>query len=113
MQQTKNAKISKENRYSDRIYIRLQPTDKSRILEHAKKAGLSLSEYMRRMSCDGKIVVNDNRADVGLIRELNKIGVNLNQMVRKFNATGKAPGVTGLGETLSRINTYLDKVQSL
>jgi len=98
---------------SHMLKFRVCPDDEDRIKIRAKKAGLSLSEYMRRMSCSGKIVVKESQADIGLIRELNKIGVNLNQMVRKFNATGKAPGVSGLSETLTRINTYLDKVQGL
>lgn len=93
------------------LKFRVCPDDENRIKSRAKKAGLSISEYIRRMSCSGKIVVKESQADIGLIRELNKIGVNLNQMVRKFNATGKAPGVSDLSETLSRINAYLDQAE--
>ena len=63
---------------------------------NAKKSGLSLSAYVRDLAVSGRaIVANDapaetprSRVDFELVFQLQKIGVNLNQLTRVAHATG-------------------------
>ena len=73
-----------------RIYIRVTSDEYESIKKNADKSGLSISEYARR-SLVGDKVVAAPPADFGeLIREIKRIGSNLNQVVRKLNALGIA-----------------------
>jgi hypothetical protein len=72
--------------------IRCTSTEKQEIYDYADKAGLSVSAYVREMAVNGKIVVRHSDIDFESIQQLRKLGVNLNQLTKKFNATGKAPG---------------------
>ena len=95
-----------ETALSTTVIIRLHPDDKKIIQERAKKAMLSVSKYMRLMSLDGAINIQESRADFALVQELNKIGVNLNQMVKKFNAVGTTPA-PALLSVLSQLQDIL------
>lgn len=45
----------------------------------------TLSAYVRKVAISGEIVVYDFKAASELIYEINKIGVNVNQIARKVN----------------------------
>lgn len=57
--------------------------ERSAIQDKAAHAGLSLSEYQRQACLETVVLAKDPLADLRLIRELNAIGVNLNQLTRK------------------------------
>lgn len=61
-------------------------------LEYAKSkaasCGLSLSEFYRRLTMDGLIVKLDTFNIKDLSNELNKIGVNINQIAKHVNEKG-------------------------
>lgn len=95
-----------------RVYVRMNAADKEALGTRARKTGLSLSEYLRRMGLRGEIVVRDNRVSTEEIRELNKIGVNLNQMTKVMNA-GRDAFAPAVLATLARVNAYLDKATGL
>jgi hypothetical protein len=70
--------------------VRFRPQDMRAVEDRAAKAGLSPTEYVRRQALCGRVVSDGTRrADPVLVMELNRIGVNLNQLVRKANATGE------------------------
>ncbi len=59
------------------------------ISERSRKAGLSLSAYVRRAARGQKIIVKQSKWDSALIFQLRKLAVNLNQQTRKLHETGR------------------------
>lgn len=60
------------------------------VFENASKAGLSVTEYIRRQCLKGKVVVRrvDAKSDFELVNQLRKIGVNVNQIAKNLNIFG-------------------------
>ena len=104
-------KKSNSEAFTDGMFLRMHPDDKRMIKSRAKEAGLTASEYVRlsALSCE---IIQKTRTDIDfrLVYELNKIGVNLNQMAKTINAGGSVP-VT-LERVLKRLDDYLDKIIS-
>ena len=76
-----------------RVTIRLTDTEFSIIENAATQAEMSISEYMRTQTMEGKVnarfeIVADVDQIKKLIGEFGKIGSNLNQIVRYFNQGG-------------------------
>ena len=76
-----------------RITIRLTDTEFSIIENAATQAEMSISEYMRTQTMEGKVnarfeIVADVNQIKKLIGEFGKIGSNLNQIARYFNQGG-------------------------
>ena len=76
-----------------RITIRLTDTEFSIIENAATQAVMSISEYMRTQTMEGKVnarfeIVADVDQIKKLIGEFGKIGSNLNQIARYFNQGG-------------------------
>ena len=104
------SKSEPERRRKTRL-IRLTETEDRRIREIAEAVQLTVSDYLRTIALHGKVQVHKEAAlPFPLIQELNKIGVNLNQQTRKFNATGRS-APAALASTLDRLNALLDEVQ--
>ena len=79
----------KDNR-SHMILFRVSPKEYEAINENKEKAGLRLSEYARRMLM-GDTIVEAPPADMNiLIREIKRVGSNLNQVLKKLNVLGIA-----------------------
>ena len=97
----------KSDSRGESVSFRLTPDELAAVEARAKKAGLTRSDYLRRMALKGKIsVAPPARLDFKLVAELNRIGVNLNQMTRAANATGEVPPeVTRLCRRLETIIT--------
>ena len=76
-----------------RVTIRLTDTEFSIIENAATQAEMSISEYMRTQTMEGKVnarfeIVADVNQIKKLIGECGKIGSNLNQIARYFNQGG-------------------------
>lgn len=76
-----------------RVTIRLTDTEFSIIENAATQAEMSISEYMRTQTMEGKVntrfeIVADVDEIKKLIGEFGKIGSNLNQIARYFNQGG-------------------------
>lgn len=68
------------------LNIRLTKDEKEEITNKFKQVDLSLSEYMRSILLGVKPKIRTaKKADSNLLYELNKIGVNLNQIAREKN----------------------------
>ncbi|MEG2813834.1 MAG: plasmid mobilization relaxosome protein MobC [Oscillospiraceae bacterium] len=63
------------------LLIRLTEQEYENILLKSKYCNLTMSAYVRKMSVDGVIIKRDFTA----IKEVNKIGVNINQIAHKVN----------------------------
>lgn len=68
---------------------RVSENERDEIKSRAKQSGLSLSEFQRRACLNPCIVMPEPLANIELIKDLKRIGVNFNQYVKKLNATGK------------------------
>lgn len=55
------------------------------IQRKAKKAKMNITKYIRKMAVDGSITIYDLKDAHNLIYEINKIGVNVNQLAKKAN----------------------------
>lgn len=67
------------------ISIRITIAEDHYYKQQAAKAGLSVAEYIRRAGLNLVIAVPRPMADAQLIREVNAIGVNINQIARAAN----------------------------
>ena len=89
------------------------------VAEEAKKAGLSQSEYWRRLASKqrivrGPIVIHTDEEILSELKQINKVGSNLNQIARYFNQNGLMNNSIAkeLKETLKALEascTRLDK----
>ena len=69
-----------------RFNLRYTQAEIEHIRLAAQKAGLHPHEYARRRSLSAPVATpKSGRADPALINELNRIGVNLNQIARALN----------------------------
>jgi hypothetical protein len=90
-------KASKE----EHINMRISGTDKRTIEAKAKRAGLSVADYVRRAAL-GKTIVE--RVPPELRKQLGAAGNNLNQLAR-LAISGKLPGagIEALNELVNRL----------
>lgn len=87
---------------------RITEEEYAQIAANAQKAEKSMCAYVRQMCLHGKITVKHPRADFELFRELQRIGVNLNQLAKVANQTGIVP--PGLDTNLQCLHTMLVKM---
>ena len=79
------------------IHLRTTRAKKAAIREDAKRAGLSITDYLFR-NIGGRAapapaaLVADPLILTRLLGELGKIGSNHNQLAHAYNATGETPG---------------------
>ena len=73
-----------EEKRSEELHFRITPTEKKEIEEKAKLVGKSVANYLLSLSQNQRIVVAKKLPT--LIYEINKIGVNINQMAYIANS---------------------------
>jgi hypothetical protein len=79
-----------DEHHGERLTVRFSRAGMNKVRDIAQRAGLRRAEAVRRMIEDGKIAIRQTKdTDPRLIAEWNSIGVNLNQIARKANATGR------------------------
>lgn len=84
------------------ITVRVKSEELLKIDQKAEMAGRTRSEFMRQAALRGKVVIpQKNTPDFKLIHELNKIGVNLNQLVHNSHIYKNLP--QKLPEVLQKI----------
>ncbi len=72
---------------TERVEIRLSKREKAMLLRQAKKEKKTISEYIRIQVADPPDVTREEYESVNtnLIYEIRKIGVNINQIAKKYN----------------------------
>ena len=103
--------MSKKNSKDKRLPApRVSEAELCQVYALAKKAGLPVTTYIREQVLNGQIVINEapQIIDHATFMELKRIGVNLNQAMRKFNQTGEAP-VT-MEVIALRVGKFLDAI---
>jgi hypothetical protein len=76
--------MSENRRRSETLTIRLTKSEKAAITAQARKASMSLTEYIVALSCETEIIVPPDV--MPLLVELKRIGNNLNQIAAKVNS---------------------------
>jgi hypothetical protein len=85
------SKKTDEQRAS-RLAVRLTPAELKTFNDLVRASGLGRSDYVRQAVLEGRVIVHKTgTADPALIAELNRIGVNLNQLTRTANTVGRVP----------------------
>ena len=95
-----------EERKSEEIHLRMTPTEKKEIEEKAKLVGKSVANYLLSLSQNQRIVVAKKLPT--LIYEINKIGVNVNQITAVANSQKYVSK-----EMLMKVREELQKVVDL
>ncbi len=79
-------------RRTRRLIVRVSDEKQARVRAGAAKAGLRVSEYVRRMAVDGRIVVRrDSAYGMSLASQLKRVGVNINQLMPIAHLNGEIP----------------------
>lgn len=89
--------------------VRLTAEERARLDEFAARYGLTAAEFIRRRSLGHGLppVMPEQQAQAALVLELNRHGVNLNQIARHMNAGRGAPPY--LSALIERIRALLDR----
>lgn len=67
------------------INLRVTIAEHDDIAAESAKANLSVSDFIRRSALNQRVIVPKSVADAALIREINAIGNNVNQISRAAN----------------------------
>lgn len=88
-------RLVEEQRRSRTVGVRLTAGEAEALSAQARAARLSLGAYVRRRALGQRVrVVEERRLGAEELRELNRIGVNLNQVARQLNSGAAAPAGT-------------------
>lgn len=77
-----------KDKKSVQILIRVTPSEYKAIKKNTEESGLSMSEYIRRTVMGEKIVSAPPADFILLIREIKRVGNDLNQVNQKLNTQG-------------------------
>ena len=107
---------------SETMIVRMKPKEIKKIKSLAKKAGLSLSDYVRRNSLAANDEAPDSKEFITMqsefIFQIQKIGVNINQIVKSyhnycFTPADKEELLQNLEEIKSLMEQQLDRLRNM
>jgi len=101
-------KTIRETRFPSRRTIRMTTAEGERLKEQADSAGLSVSEYMRRLMFGGRPIVA--RTDSQAIRELRRLGGLLKHHFGMVRATGQPEAIARMSNTLESIQNAIESI---
>jgi len=72
------------------LKFRVSKAEQDLILEKMRQLHTNnLAAYMRKIAIDGYVIAVDNSDIKAMTAEIQKIGVNINQIARRLNTTGR------------------------
>lgn len=87
--------MDRKNRYElkrkeemERMHFRLTKDEKEILERKAQLCNMTMTYYLRKMIREGVIVIEDNQGRREVEHEINKIGINVNQIARIVNENG-------------------------
>jgi hypothetical protein len=107
----KGFKKPSENRREKRVHALFTETEHLQVKASAEAAGLTVSAYLRSTALGQTPKAKPSRVASELVRELNRIGVNLNQFLR-MEHRGKTPLDDDMRVCLQQLHEALEKVAS-
>ena len=100
-----------KERLIDHLHVRLTIRERAKLDAEARKLGLSMSRYVRRLIDKRRPSERRNGAppSPATVSVLNRMGNNLNQLARHANARGDlAPVAKHLDDVLAKLETAMD-----
>jgi Bacterial mobilisation protein (MobC) len=115
------ARHSKEyagERYSAHLGLQLTPRQRRNLENGAEASGMVLAEFVRSYLPLGQAAARGvckrcQWAIGDLALEINRVGVNLNQLSHWANAEGRLPEAAALRQVLAEVKTALRRVLDL
>ena len=97
------------------VLFRLDAEQKKKLKNEARKNNLSMSEYMRRILAEPPPVTAEEfkHAQLKLLYEIRKIGVNINQIAKKYNESFYTEPRKDLLDKMDRIEGLTKEVVSI
>lgn len=113
MQRRKEGIMGKEPK-TEIVKIRMTATEKAQLQKLAGKHHMNMSDYIRRVSARPPNVTRHEFEDsvTRVIYEINKIGVNINQIAKKYNENRYVKPSAELLRLLEETNELLRSVTS-
>ena len=103
-------RLGEEERRTRTVGVRVTEAEAEELQERAQAARLSMGAYLRRRGLGQRVrMAAERRLGAAELRELNRIGVNLNQMARAMNSgaftspAGTRAAVERVGELVARL----------
>lgn len=109
---------SNRRKKCDALTVRLLPAQKAELENRAAVVGMKVTSYARHVLLIDRPLSAARVNDAALVHlsklifEINKVGVNLNQLVRFYNTTGQPFFRDEVSEQLARINDAVKEVRS-
>lgn len=105
--------MSKEAK-TEIVKIRMTAKEKAELQKQAGQHHMNMSDYIRRVSARPPNVTKDEFEDsvTRVIYEINKIGVNINQIAKKYNENRYVKPSAELLRLLEKTNELLRSVTS-
>ena len=98
-------RLGEEERRTRTVGVRVTEAEAEELQERAQGARLSMGAYLRRRGLGQRVRM---AAELRELRELNRIGVNLNQMARAMNSGAAAPA--GTREAVERVGELVARL---
>ena len=102
--------LDEQERRAQTVGVRVTATEAAELRERAQAARLSMGAYLRRRALGQRVqMAAELRLGAAELRELNRIGVNLNQMARALNSravsspTETQAAVERVGELVAKL----------
>ena len=95
-------RLGESERRTRTVGVRVTTAEAAELRERAQAARLSMGAYLRRRALGQRVRM------AAELRELNRIGVNLNQMARAMNSGAAAPAETR--EVVERVGELVAKL---
>ena len=111
-EQEKTMARTKQNEVATRrLFIRITDAEKSNIRDQAKRAGLTMSEYMRRISLNKRIV---SKMDQKALGELARLGGLQKYLLKQIKGLPDEEGLRrGLNSTLSAVLSAVSRLNAV
>lgn len=104
--------MGRRKQYPKGALVRLTADEHGRLVELAKEARLSLSRFLAESGLAGKAPsYEDRERHERAIMEVNRVGNNLNQIVRQLNAQRGVINLRRVEETLVETKQALDAMR--
>ena len=93
----------------DRIYFRVTNLQKQQLLIHAREENLTLTDYILRHTLADEKALDDE--DKNLVKEINRIGINLNQIARALNrGQNFAAEAKKVHQQIKKLDAFCDEI---
>lgn len=90
------------------VLIRVTPEEKELLAQKAKFCNLSEAGYLRKIIRENVIIIENNQEKKNYLYELNKIGVNINQIARVVNENGNIDD-----EDMQNVLKYMKEIKKI